>query len=76
MNYTPEKLVSVSRYRNYFPTLEKDAQAEVRDAVKDVKEETGSAVAEAETEIRDAVTDTRSEIRDAVRDDAGNQART
>ena len=29
MNYTPEKLVSVSRYRNYFPTLEKDAQAEV-----------------------------------------------
>ena len=29
MNYTPEKLVSVSRYRNYFPTLEKYAQAEV-----------------------------------------------
>ncbi len=29
MNYTPEKLVSVSRYRNYFPPLEKDAQTEV-----------------------------------------------
>ena len=39
MNYTPEKLVSVSRYRNYFPTLEKDAQAEVLARMAELMEE-------------------------------------
>ena len=29
MTYTPEKLISVSRYQNYFPTLGKDVQADV-----------------------------------------------
>ena len=27
--YTPEKLVSISRYQNYFPTLSPDIQREV-----------------------------------------------
>ena len=34
--YTPERLVSVSRYQNYFPTLERDVQAEVLTRMADL----------------------------------------
>ena len=28
MNYTPEKLVAISRYQNYFPTLSSEIQSD------------------------------------------------
>ncbi len=37
--YTPEALVAVSRYRNYFPTLSKDIQADVFSRMGELIEE-------------------------------------
>ena len=42
MNYTPEKLVAISRYRNYFPTLsskiQSDTYARMKELLKEEKE--------------------------------------
>ena len=42
MNYTPEKLVAISRYQNYFPTLtaeiQNDTYARMRELLEEEKE--------------------------------------
>ena len=37
--YTPEKLVAVSRYQNYFPTLPGDIQSDVYARIDELMEE-------------------------------------
>lgn len=37
--YTPEKLVAISRYQNYFPTLEKQIQSDVFARIKELIQE-------------------------------------
>ena len=39
MNYTPEKLVAVSRYQNYFPTLPAEIQRDIYARIKELLEE-------------------------------------
>jgi len=39
MNYTPEKLVAISRYRNYFPTLSSKIQSDTYARMKELLKE-------------------------------------
>jgi hypothetical protein len=41
MNYTPEKLVAVSRYQNYFPMLSKEIQNDTYMRMHELLEEIG-----------------------------------
>lgn len=39
MNYTAEKLVEISRYQNYFPTLSKDIQDDTYERIRELLQE-------------------------------------
>lgn len=39
MNYTPEKLVAISRYQNYFPTLPAEIQSDTYARMRELLEE-------------------------------------